>query len=200
MARDLSRARAVLIGNAHFTDQRIEDLPAGNCLAAMTELLAGDRCRWPADQIAAIEEAADPSDLSRRLMKAVAGVEDLLLVYYVGHGFRMLDGKLALALRETNPATEALPHTAMRYQELAEIVSGCRAATKVLILDCCRAERGRLDNHLFQATELYFIGASALDQNAKAPPGGKLTAFTQALVDVVANGIPGQGQELRLEQ
>ena len=109
----------------------------------MTELLVGDRCGWPAGQIAAIEDAADPSDLSRQLMKAVAGAEDLLLVYYVGHGFRMLNNRLALALRETSPATEALPHTAMRYEELAEIVSGCPAATKVLILDCCRAERGR---------------------------------------------------------
>src|SRR6266702_3337450 len=43
MDRDLSRSRAVLIGNSTFVDPRIPDLPAAaSCVNAMFELLTGD--------------------------------------------------------------------------------------------------------------------------------------------------------------
>ena len=52
MAGDLSRSRAILIGNAAFREPRIPDLPAARtCVAAMRELLTGDLCGWPADRI-----------------------------------------------------------------------------------------------------------------------------------------------------
>ena len=210
MARDLSRARAILIGNAVFQDPRIDDLPAAaGCVTEMAELLAGELCGWPAGRIVRLENLDKPDVLARRVITAVRDAEDVLLVYYTGHGYRTRNGQLALALGQTDPDPETLPHTAMLYESLADILRGCRAATKLVILDCCHAELGGRANYVFQGSDLaevypvdglYFIGASKRDQNAKSPRDGQLTYFTQALVDVVRGGIPGQPEELRLDQ
>jgi Caspase domain len=210
MARDLSRAKAILIGNATFQHPKIENLSAAaGCVAAMTELLTGDLCGWPAGRIIPLENVATPDALARRVVAEVRAAQDVLLVYYAGHGYRTRNGQLALALGETDPDPETLHHTAMLYENLADILRGCRAATKLVILDCCHAELGGKANYVFLGTDLaetypvdglYFIGASKRDQKAKSPRDGQLTYFTQALVDVVRAGIPGLPDELRLDQ
>src|SRR5271154_2230035 len=210
MDRDLVRARAVLIGNATYQETGIEDLPAGRgCGKAMAELLAGELCGWPADRITTLVDVAAPHELARRVIAAVRDAEDVLVVYYVGHGLSTRNGRLALALGETDPDPEALPHTAMLYENLADIMRGCRAATKLVILDCCHAELGGKANDVFLGTDvaeaypvdgLYFIGASKKYEKARSPVGGELTYFTQALVDVVRSGVPGLPAELRLDQ
>jgi hypothetical protein len=209
MARDLSRARAILIGNGSFEDPRIGALPAAGCVRAVRELLAGSLCGWPADRITTLNDVAQAGPLARKVIAAVRDAQDVLLVYYVGHGFRTRTGQLALALYETDVDAEALPHTAMLYANLADILRGCRAATKLVILDCCHAELGGKATDLFQGADLadaypvdglYFIGASKRDEGAKYPEDGKLTYFTQGLIDVVQGGIPGQPEDLRLDQ
>ena len=211
MGRDLSRARAILIGNGRFDHSQVGGLPALKCVAAMADLLAGDLCGWPAERIIRIEDVPRPDALARRVHEAIMDVQDVLLVYYVGHGFRTRDGKLALALNGTDPGTDLLPSTAMLYETFADILRGCPAVTKLVILDCCHAELGNKANYIFQGadadlaqaypvTGLYFIGASKWNGNAKAPDSGALTYFTQALVDVVRGGIPGQPGELQLDQ
>src|SRR5271154_5691434 len=192
MDRDLVRARAVLIGNATYQETGIEDLPAGRgCGKAMAELLAGELCGWPADRITTLVDVAAPHELARRVIAAVRDAEDVLVVYYVGHGLSTRNGRLALALGETDPDPEALPHTAMLYENLADIMRGCRAATKLVILDCCHAELGGKASYQFQdagLTEtypvdgLYFIGASKTHQKAKFDPYSDLTYFTEAFV------------------
>jgi hypothetical protein len=209
MARDLSRARAILIGNGSFQHPQISALPAKDCVTAVSELLNGPLRGWPAERITTLDNTATPDQLARKVIAAVREAQDVLLVYYVGHGFRTRTGQLALALQETDRDPEALPHTAMLYANLADILRGCQAATKLVILDCCHAELGGKASDLFQGADLadaypvdglYFIGASKWDEGARYPEGGKLTYFTQALIEVVQGGIPGQPEELRLDQ
>jgi hypothetical protein len=123
MARDLSRARAILIGNGRFRHPQIGGLPSARCVAAMTSLLTGSLCGWPTGRIIRLEDVATPSDLARRVFTAVEDAVDVLLVYYIGHGFRTRTGKLALAVGETDPNPELLAHTAMLYDNLADILS-----------------------------------------------------------------------------
>jgi hypothetical protein len=210
MARDLSRARAILIGNAGFDSQRINDLPAARrCVTAMAELLEGQLCGWPADRITKLVDVAAPHVLARQVLAAVRDAEDVLLLYYVGHGMTTRNGRLALAVGETDPDPEALPYSSMLYENLADIMRGCRAATKLVILDCCHAELGGKANYVFQGSDLaeaypvdglYFVGASKKYEKAKSPVDEGLTYFTQAFVDVVRGGIAGQAEELRLDQ
>lgn len=208
---DLARSRAVLIGNGTYAEHpRIPNLPGARaCVQAMTNLLIGSLCGWPADRVTALVDLAVPSALAVRVVDAVADAEDVLLVYYVGHGMRTFDGQLALALADTRPHPESLPYTAMLYPSLASILRGCRATTKLVVLDCCHAELGSQANYVFQSADLaeaypvdglYFIGASARDRKAKAPVGGGLTYFTDAFVTTVTAGIPHQAPTLRLDQ
>ena len=144
MDRDFSRSRAILIGNAYYqADPRIENLPAARaCVTAMMALLTGELCGWPKERIVDLVDVATPDKLARQVISTIRDAEDVLVVYYVGHGLMTSNGQLALALGETHPGWEELPYTAMLYKDLAEILSGCRAPTKLVILDCCHAELG----------------------------------------------------------
>lgn len=212
MDPDLSRSRAILIGNGTYQNTEIEDLHAVRAsMAGMEALLTGPLCGWPAKRITTLLDTAAPHDLAQQVFAAVRDAEDVLLVYYVGHGMRTGDGHLALAVGVTDPHPELRSYTSMLYESLARIMRGCRAATKLVILDCCHAELGNKTNYVFQGTEddlasaypvdgLYFIGASAKDAYAKAPLDGAPTYFTAGLMNVVNTGIAGAPPMLRLDE
>ncbi|KUO09538.1 caspase, EACC1-associated type [Streptomyces sp. DSM 15324] len=198
MERDLSRSRAILIGNGGYADPRIPNLPAAQCVSAMADLLASDLCGWPAERVTCLVDVASPDALARKVIAAVRDAQDVLLVYYVGHGVRTSEGQLALTVGETDPGWEALPYTAMLYENLAKILRGCRAQTKLVLLDCCHAELANRSNHVFQSADfeeahpvdgLYVIGASGSTKKAKTPVNGTLTCFTGAFLEIVHNGI-----------
>jgi hypothetical protein len=179
MDRDLSRARAILIGNGTFTDdEKIPRVPASGCVAAMLELLTSDLCDWPRDRISLFEDLPNPADLARSLVRAV---------------------------REA----EALPDTAMPYGSLARILRGSTAATKLVILDCCYAETANQANFGTQSAGLtdaypvdglYFIGASKRWEKAGFPLHGDLTYFTKAFIDTVRSGVQGKPPQLTIGQ
>jgi Protein of unknown function (DUF3662)/Inner membrane component of T3SS, cytoplasmic domain/Caspase domain len=211
--RDLSRSRAILIGNSVFRPgSGIAALPpAMRCVDAMSQLLTSDLCGWPDDRITQLVNVASPPDLARSLVTAVRGVEDTLLVYYVGHGLSNAQGKLTLALADTDSQYQMLPHTGMPYETVASILSDSPARTKLVILDCCHAELATVHNYVFQSGDadlaeiypvdgLYFIGASKKFEKAVSPLGGALTYFTETFIDVVRTGIPNQAPMLRLDQ
>ncbi len=183
---------------------------AASCVAAMAELLTSDLCGWPTERVVCLVDVASPSLLARQIISAVRDTQDTVLVYYVGHGLRTYDGQLALAVSDTDADSEFLPHTAMLYEAIAKILRGSPAATKLVILDCCHAELGTRANYVFQSSDdiaeaypvdgLYFIGASRINQKARAPIGGELTYFTRAFMDIVREGIPGAPALLSLGQ
>ena len=209
MVGDLSRSRAILISNAVFSDAGIEDLPAaGGCAAAMKSLLTGELCGWPAGRVEVLEDVAAWPEMATRLVELTEGVQDVLLIYYVGHGLRVPNGQLALALRDTSSNRALLRHTAMAYKDVAEILRDCPAATKLVILDCCHAELGNRATYQFQSADidaepvdgLYCIWASKEWEKAKSPLSGGLTYFTDAFIGVVQAGIPGKPPQLTIDQ
>ncbi|WSS24246.1 caspase family protein [Streptomyces sp. NBC_01190] len=200
----------MLIGNAAYTHPDVLNLPGATAsLAAMRDLLTGDLCGWPSDRVTCLAEIRSPSKLALEVVSAVRDVEDVLLVYFVGHGKGTSEGQLALMLGDTDPTPEALPHTAMLYENLAGIMRGCRAATKLVILDCCHAGLSDRSTFHFQSPSLaeaypvdglYVISASAARKKAKSPLDKSMTYFTDAFVKVVTAGIPGCGLTLPLDQ
>jgi hypothetical protein len=75
------------------------------------------------------------------------------------------------------------------------------AATKLIILDCCYAETANQANFGTQSAGLtdaypvdglYFLGASKRRETAGFPLHGDQTYFTEAFIDTVRTGIPGQ--------
>jgi hypothetical protein len=210
VARDLLRSRAILIGNGVYRpDSGITDIPiASACVSAMGELLTSELCGWPNDQIMPLVDVQTPQELVRSLRKAVSDVEDTLLVYYVGHGIRTVKGKLALTVGDSDADPQLVQFSGILYESIAEILR-CGATTKLVILDCCKAELGNTANDVFQSVDiaeeylvegLYFIGASKRHESAKFALDGHLTYFTENFIEVVKSGIPGPSPELRMDQ
>ena len=174
----------------------------------MKSLLTGGLCSWPSDRVQVLEDVAAWPEMATRLVELTEGVEDVLLIYYVGHGMRVPNGQLALALRDTSSNRALLRHTAMAYKDVAEILRDCPAATKLVILDCCHAELGNRATYQFQSADidaepvdgLYCIWASKEWEKAKSPLSGGLTYFTDAFIGVVQAGIPGKPSQLTIYQ
>ena len=209
MDRDLSRARAILISNAIYSDPGIPDLPAvEGCTSAMKALLTSDLCGWPTERVEILRDIPTRDELVLKLFDLVSDVEGVLLLYYAGHGIRTASGELALSLRESKADLRILPHTAITYETLADILRSCSAATKLVILDCCHAELANKANYQFQSAGLdvehvdglCFIGASKVMAKAKSPLSGGLPYFTNAFIEVVETGIPGMPPQLNIDQ
>ncbi|MFD9970221.1 AAA domain-containing protein [Streptomyces sp. NPDC059011] len=127
------------------------------------------------------------------------------LLYFSGHGeYCEQDGQLYFLTRDTDPAD--LPGTAVPAEFLERMLQSCRAASKLVLLDCCSSGSvvqgwtakgpGEPDrpapSTLLKPTGVYFITASDALQaaSAMAPPGSGLgtSRFTGEIVEGLRNG------------
>lgn len=128
------------------------------------------------------------------------------LLYFSGHGeYCEQDGQLYFLTRDTDPAD--LPGTAVPAEFLERMLQSCRAASKLVLLDCCssgsvvqgwtaKGPAGEPDrpapSTLLKPTGVYFITASDALQaaSAMAPPGSGLgtSRFTGEIVEGLRNG------------
>ncbi|MBZ3903359.1 caspase, EACC1-associated type [Streptomyces griseiscabiei] len=134
------------------------------------------------------------------------------LLYFSGHGeFCEDDNQLYFLTRDTDP--DDLPGTAVPAEFLERMLQSCRAASKLVLLDCCSSgsvvqgwtAKGSGEepvrpapSTLLRPTGVYFITASDALQSASAmaPPGSSLgtSRFTGEIVEGLRNGrIKGGG-------
>ncbi|ROQ82745.1 putative Zn-dependent peptidase [Streptomyces sp. CEV 2-1] len=209
---DYGRSRAVLIGTWDYT-HLTSVAAARHSLNRMYRLLTGPRCGWPEDRVAVLPNEPGPGDLSDRLLDLFEDTTDVALFYYVGHGQIDDEDQLCLGLigSRTEPhrrATTSLPFTAVR-----RAMGYSRAATKVVMLDCCfsglathrdHALAGSPEEVLERAsrTGAYTMTASSADATAwyeaDAHAAQPQTYFTKYLADLVDAGVPGQPAGLKL--
>ncbi|ARF58648.1 caspase family protein [Streptomyces gilvosporeus] len=184
-------SRAVLIGTSRFGHTGLPDIPSveanlGALKAALTDpahgLLASEHCR-------VVSDPADQAAVGAALSWAVREAEDLLLVYYAGHGVLDGDGLLHLALVYTD--VENIGFTAVPIELLKRQVGEARARSRVLLLDCCFS--GRAVSAMAEPTNLavgqldvsgtYTLTSTTKTAPAHAPSGARYTAFTGALLE-----------------
>lgn len=130
------RRRAILIGQHEYKDERLRTMSAP--LVDVEELadvlgdnaVGGFACEKVLDATEArVREriAATLKDCSR---------EDVVLLYFSGHGLRAADGQLYLTAVDTK--VELLEATATSAAWITErLDKGCLARQQVLVLDCC---------------------------------------------------------------
>jgi formylglycine-generating enzyme required for sulfatase activity len=202
---DPRRSRMVVIGASRYSDEMLPDLPeVGRTIVdlktALTDpiygVVAEDHCDMLSDE-------GDIRLIGRHLRIAANRAEDLLLVYYVGHG--LVAGRrhnLYLALHDTE--WEEPEFNSLEYDKLRDAVLSSKAGTKVIVLDCCFSGRALSDGMADMSTELisqvevdgtYVLASAPQNQVALILPGESHTAFTGRLLGLLQDGIP-QGPQL----
>lgn len=209
---DKATSRAVLIGVADYSvGGAAADLPeARRNVETLHRLLSDDEhgvfaaehCR----QLVDLPADTGPAQMLRAVGEASAQAEDLLLVYYAGHGhIERIDGRDELYLIQTATPHDLPQLTSIPFTNLHQQLKRARARVRILILDCCysgEAARRTLaeqdparaaDRHLaakFTDSEWYILTASRSDETAGASGEDGHTVFTGRLADILRRGIP----------
>ncbi len=125
-----------------------------------------------------------------------AGREDLVLVYFSGHGKLNASGQLCLATANTK--LRALGSTSIPVERIKSFFDAASTRKKILILDCCYSGaagaefvKGGVDDQLQlmsggQGT--FIMTASTAFQTAVEKPGDSLGLFTKHLVAGIRSG------------
>ncbi|MEU3275703.1 caspase, EACC1-associated type [Streptomyces antibioticus] len=188
---DPARSNAVLIGAGAYAE--LPDLPAvRRGLHALTDLLTDPESGTFSPERTTV--MANPSSRDALLVavhRAAQAAEDTLLVYFAGHSlYDSVSGELSLAVRDTRPNS---PYTALPFDHIRRELNHSAARHKIVILDCCYSGAAGstslpgVFNIRPDSDEVTVLAAS--DRTAIAAPGDGYTAFTGALVDVLANGL-----------
>ena len=205
---DYPRSRAVLIGTAAYRDSRFPPVPAAaNSLNGMCQILTNPGlCGWPRDRVTVIEDPTDMRRLVQTLRWLARETDDVLLVYFAGHGVTVSRGELCLILTDTDAGDPDI--TGLPYHHVREALLDSRARLKVSVLDCCFSGRAieALSGgiHIASSTDVrgvYTVTAS--DQTAHVAPlaeqASTTTSFTGELLDLISTGIPDGPEWLTLD-
>ncbi len=199
----MSQRLALLVGSSLFEPPLPPLRAAPGDLAALTKVL-GDPAIGGFDQVTPILDAA--SDKVRREVArffAKRTPDDLLLLYFTGHGLLDDRGALHLAVRDTE--SDFLSATAIPAGFVTAEMDQCRSRRQILILDCCYSgafERGAKGQSAIPATTFegnglgrYVLTASSSTERAWEPAdvvaaGQALTmsVFTRHLIHGLETG------------
>ena len=135
---------ALIIGNNQYNDPKLAPLKTPE--ADTRELAKVLRAKHIGD-FDEVVSLTDPTELkSRRAISRFLSnrkPDDLVLLYFSGHGVLDERGSLFLALKDTQ--TDSLNATAISSSFLSYELDKCRSRRQILILDCCNSgafERG----------------------------------------------------------
>jgi hypothetical protein len=202
MARlpDPHRSRVLLIGTSTYDDPMLpQHLAVRNNLEELQAVLTHPEFGGlPRAHCRVLRDPKDPNMICDALDEAAAQAEDLLLIYYAGHG--LLDENSRLFLAASGTRRQRLHYTALDVADIKKAFQHTPAKNRVLILDSCFSGRAIeqamgdevavsvLDASLDGA---YFLTSVPANQKGFAPPGDRYTSFTGALLDLLRSGLPG---------
>ncbi len=134
----MSRKLALIIGNSQYEDTSLAQLVTPDAdVNALAETLR-DLEIGAFDDVAVLID--QPAFAVRRAIAsffAGKGREDLLLLYFSGHGIRDDRGQLFLAVKDSEH--NLLRGTAIPAAYITEEMDNSRSRSQVLILDCCHS-------------------------------------------------------------
>lgn len=208
---DFTRSRAVVMGTWEYvTLDSVEAIRYS--YERMVSLLTGPFCGWPLDRLLTLRNVFQPGDLADQLIAEFEGVEDVALFYYVGHGQIDSDDQLCLGLKNSRTEPNRRATTSLPFQAVRNALGDCRAATKIVILDCCFSGLATRPANTLNAKVMDAIaGAGAYTMAASeayntawyetdSPDHRPHTYFTKYLAELIENGIPGHPPFLRLHE
>ncbi|WP_199043023.1 caspase, EACC1-associated type [Glycomyces salinus] len=201
---DPSRSAAVFIGVHDHADATIPSNPeVGAGAERLAELCRDPRLLGLPDErcVAVTGTGATKQAVEEAVENAAAEAEDMLLVYYGGHGLRIAaEQKLLLS---TSGSRVSPRQRWIGFSALKEMVdpAATRAKRVVVILDCCysgQAKAGGLRDNTESVTgdrmSVLWTAAGATERGW-IDEGADYTNFASALIDAIESGIDS-GPEL----
>jgi WD40 repeat protein len=204
---DYSRSRAILIGTSTYQDTEFPPLPtAANSLVGFREALTNPHlCGWPSERISFLPNPVAVPQLVKQLRRLAEATEDVLLVYFVGHGTMNDLGQLCLVLSDTDFTDPDV--TGLEYSRVSDALKRSPARMRVVILDCCYSGRAieaqASSASIADSTAVQGIYTmTASDHTAHTPALGPqqaaFTSFTGELLGVIRAGVEGGPEKLTL--
>jgi hypothetical protein len=198
---DPRRSRIALIGSSRFDHSPgLADLPSvvDNVTALRSVFTDPLLCGVPDEHCPVLLDAATPAELDAWLETVAGEAEDLLLVYYAGHGVVGEDDELYLTVAESDE--HHIHRSGVPFAWIKAAILNSEARTRILILDCCfsghaLARMGPADTAVSAALRqvdiegTHVLTASGANVTARAPEGMAYTAFTAALVTLLRDGV-----------
>jgi 8-oxo-dGTP pyrophosphatase MutT (NUDIX family) len=183
---------AVLIGNSQFPDEldkeNLKDLHCPeNDVDGLGKVLASERGEFDVLPLKNEPSHKILRELQRKVKQAEA--DDLLLIYYAGHGKPNKSGILHLTTFDTVLAE--LESSAISINRVYEILDTAKCKKIVILLDCCfsgaakEGFRGTIDDKLQQLNNsrgTYLITASTKEQLAYESAADGYGLFTKHLI------------------
>lgn len=202
------RRFAVLIGNSKFPNE--PRLPPLNCpetdVDDLAEVLSSEELgRFTSivplknfTHYEVLREVGNVFDQS--------GKDDLILIYYSGHGKQDWEGQLYLATANTRTLTpNALTSSSVPIESIQRFIKHSKAQTTVLILDCCYSGavegafvRGGTEEQLQKVSKTrgtYIITASTGVQSAIEKEGDRNGLLTKHLIRGIRDGLAEQDED-----
>jgi uncharacterized caspase-like protein len=204
---DYSHSRAILIGASTYQDADFLPLPAAaDSLDGFREVITDPHlCGWPSERITFLPNPVGAPQLVKRLRRLAETTEDVLLVYFVGHGTMNELGQLCLVLSDTDFSDPDV--TGLEYSRISDALKRSPARMRVVILDCCYSGRAieaqAGSGSIADSTAVQGIYTmTASDHTAHAPTPREqqsaATSFTGELHGVIRAGIEGAPERLTL--
>ncbi|MBF6436082.1 caspase family protein [Nocardia cyriacigeorgica] len=203
---DPARSWAVLLGTSTFDDTALPDIPAvRNNLADLAEVLTSPwATALPGEHCVTLADESDRAVIGSALNTVAAQAQDLLLVYYAGHGLIGPDGSLYLSLPNTRSDRNMVSWTALPFELVRRTLATASADNRVLILDCCFS--GLAVDLMTEVTaavsgQITVAGTCTLTSSPAnrpsiAPVNARHTAYTGELLALLQRGPTDPGTEL----
>jgi hypothetical protein len=196
------RYRALLVGNWHYPDDpaNLPDLKGPlNDVSSLAQTLADPTFGLfaPTDVTTLTERASYEIEAEMEAFFSEATREDVLLVYFSGHGITADNGSLLLCGR--NSRTDRRLATTVSSETVNQMIRGCPAAAVVIVLDCCHAgafKSGDIAGELAGRGRFVLTASRSKDRAPDAEDATGLSRFTGHLVRGIRGeaALPGSDQ------
>ncbi|MEO8358193.1 MAG: caspase family protein [Chloroflexota bacterium] len=193
---------ALIIGNNRYDDQKLAQLktPAADSQALAKVL--GDKAIGSFDEVTPLINQTE-TQVRRAISTFLINKkpDDLVLLYFSGHGILDDRGRLYLALRDTQ--VNLLKATSIPSSFLADEMDSCRSKRQILVLDCChsgafargtKGEQKAITETTFEGSGFGRVVLTASDSTQYALEGDQvikqteLSLFTHFLLEGLKTG------------
>lgn len=202
--------RAVLIGTSRFPrdPDNLPDLPGvvGDIEDLERLLCDPGVVGIPPRNVVRLLDQPTPTTVAEVLATSAQEADDLLLVYYAGHGL-VGSSSLELFLATGDSTYLHAEYNSLPFAAVRRAVRDSPARKKIIVLDCCfsgraldimGADPGLVTANLdLQGT--FALASAPANMPSIAPKGARHTAFTGQLLRVLDDGIDNGKEVLTLE-